>query len=465
MKNKIIMLLGLVLMLPTTVWAASGSIKATVTSTRVTLNNTVTVTVKVSSTDTLGSWQYGLSYDKSKLSLISGDPSIVGYGDGTYSSKTYTYKFKAIAVGSASITIDNPKIVDWNSESAITTSKSDLTLTIKEPVIINYSSDNNLSSLAVEGFTISPEFNKSTLEYSVTIKPDTTSVNIVAKTRDSKAKMSGTGKMNVVEGTNQAKIVVTAENGTSKTYVINITVPEKDPINYKFGQDNYNILRKLPENLPLNFNKATIKFNDEEVPCLQNEKLNITLIYLRNSKNEENFYIYDSSKKSVTIYNEVKNNDITVYITNKEVKIKGYNKRNIKINGVDANGYQLSENSKDFLVTGRNVSTGKDSIYVYDSINKTISLFNEDDYNYLVNETHLYKMITYALGALLGLLLLIVILLASSRKKLIKLMNKTVRKEEIKAEVKEEEQEEKKAKKKNKKKEKRDNINNNENQE
>lgn len=461
MKNKIIMLLGLLLMLPTTVWAASGSIKATASSSRVTLNNTITVTVKVSSTDTLGSWQYGLSYDKSKLSLLSGDPSIVGYGDGTYSSKSYTYKFKAIAVGSATITIDNPKIVDWNSESAITTTKSNLTLTIKEPVIINYSSDNNLASLGVEGFTISPEFNKSTLEYSVTVKPDTTSVNIVAKTSDSKAKMSGTGKMDVVEGTNQAKIVVTAENGTSKTYVINITVPEKDPINYKFGQDNYNILRKLPENLPLNFNKATIKFNDEEVPCLQNEKLNITLIYLRNSKNEENFYIYDASKKLVTIYNEVKNNDITIYLTNKEVKIKGYNKRNIKVNGVETIGYQLSENSKDFLVMGRNVSTGQDNIFVYDSVNKTISLFNEDDYNYLVDETNLYKMITYALGALLGLLLLIVILLASSRKKLIKLMNKTALAEEVI----EEKQEEKQKKKKNKNKDKNKNLDNNENQE
>lgn len=461
MKNKIIMLLGLLLMLPTTVWAASGSIKATASSSRVTLNNTITVTVKVSSTDTLGSWQYGLSYDKSKLSLLSGDPSIVGYGDGTYSSKSYTYKFKAIAVGSATITIDNPKIVDWNSESAITTTKSNLTLTIKEPVIINYSSDNNLASLGVEGFTISPEFNKSTLEYSVTVKPDTTSVNIVAKTSDSKAKMSGTGKMDVVEGTNQAKIVVTAENGTSKTYVINITVPEKDPINYKFGQDNYNILRKLPENLPLNFNKATIKFNDEEVPCLQNEKLNITLIYLRNSKNEENFYIYDASKKLVTIYNEVKNNDITIYLTNKEVKVKGYNKRNIKVNGVETIGYQLSENSKDFLVMGRNVSTGQDNIFVYDSVNKTISLFNEDDYNYLVDATNLYKMITYALGALLGLLLLIVILLASSRKKLIKLMNKTALAEEVI----EEKQEEKQKKKKNKNKDKNKNLDNNENQE
>ena len=149
MKKKIILLITL-LLIPFNVLAASGSIKPSVSSTKVTLNNTVTVTVKVSSSDTLGSWQYGLSYDKSKLSLISGDTNIVGYGDGTYKSKSYTYKFRAIATGSATITIDNPKIIDWTSETSANATGGSLTLTIKEPVVINYSSDNNLKALKVD---------------------------------------------------------------------------------------------------------------------------------------------------------------------------------------------------------------------------------------------------------------------------------------------------------------------------
>ena len=72
MRNKILLLLGLFL-LPLNVFAASGSIKASASSSKVTIGNTITVKVTVSSTDTLGSWRYGLSYDKSKLSLISGD--------------------------------------------------------------------------------------------------------------------------------------------------------------------------------------------------------------------------------------------------------------------------------------------------------------------------------------------------------------------------------------------------------
>lgn len=424
MKKKLLLLFSL-LLLPLNVLAASGSIKATSSSSKVTLNNTVTVTVKVSSTDTLGSWQYGLSYDKSKLSLVSGDTSIVGYGDGTYASKSYTYKFKAIAVGSATISIDNPKIVDWNSESVITTSKSNLTLTIKEPVVINYSSDNNLSSLAVEGFDISPAFNKSTLEYSVLVNSNTTSVNISAKLSDSKAKLSGTGKLDVKEGLNQANVVVTAENGTSKTYVINITVPEKDPITYKFADKEYSILRKLPEVLPINFIATTMKFNDEEVPALQNEKLDIKLLYLRDSQNKEGFYIYDENAKAVKIYNEVKNNDIVIYLTNNLIDIKGYIKKEIKINNVSVWGYQLQENSKDYLVTGRNISTGNEDIYVYDINNRTISVFNEEDYNYLLGEKELYEIITYALSGALILLVFVIILQASSKKKMQKILMNT----------------------------------------
>lgn len=417
MRNKILLLLGL-LLLPLNVFAASGSIKASASSSRVTIGNTITVKVKVSSTDTLGSWRYGLSYDKSKLSLISGDTSIVGYGDGTYKSKTYSYKFKAIATGSARITIDNPKIADWNTEAYIQTSAGNLTLTVKEVVIINYSSDNNLKSLSIDGFDITPVFNKNTLEYSATLKPTTTSIKVNATLSDSKAKLSGVGEVEVKEGTNQINVVVTAENGTSKTYVINAVVPEKDPIEHKFGEETYSILRKLPETIPVNFNNATLKFDNEEVPCLQNQTLNLTLIYLRNSKNEESFYIYDEKSDKVTLYNQIDNNELSVYILNDIDNIKGLHKTTLKINGQEVVAYQIKSGSRDYVIKARNVSTGKENLYVYDQDNKTISLFNQEDINYLLDNSNLYKMLLVGLGALLLVLLLIVIVSANNKKKL-----------------------------------------------
>lgn len=419
MKNKLIIIFTFLLMLPTTVFAASGTVKVTSSSTKVTLNNTVTVTVKVnSSDDTIALVVFGLSYDKTKLSLISGNPYIEESSDGTSSSKSYTYKFKAISVGKASIKLDNPRIGGWNSENWLNVSKSDLTLTIKEPVVINYSSDNNLKSLSVEGFDITPVFNKSTLEYSVTLKPTTTSIKVNATLSDSKAKLSGVGDVEVKEGTNQINVVVTAENGTSKTYVINAVVPEKDPIEHKFGEETYNILRKLPETIPVNFNNATLKFDNEEVPCLQNQTLNLTLIYLRNSKNEESFYIYDEKNDKVTLYNQIDNNELSVYILNDIDSIKGLHKTTLKINGQEVVAYQIKSGSKDYVIKARNISTGKENLYVYDQDNKTISLFNQEDINYLLDNSNLYKMLLVGLGALLLVLLLIVIISANNKKKL-----------------------------------------------
>lgn len=430
MRKKLWLLV--LFLLPLNVFAASGSIKASASSSKVTLNNNVTVTVKVSSSDTLGSWQFNISYDKKRLSLVSGDTSIVGYGDGTYKSKSYTYKFKAISTGSATISVDNAKIVDWDSEQAISTSAGDLTLTIKEPVVINYSSDNNLKSLSVEGFTISPEFNKSTLEYSATLDANTTKVKINATVNDSKAKLSGTGEKEVKEGNNPFEIVVTAENGSSKTYKLNLVVPEKDPIKYSFGDKEYFVLRKLPEEIPVNFNHSIIKFNEEDVACLQNEHLNLTLIYLRDGNNHENFYIYDLTNKTVRLYNEIKSNDISVFISEPTKELKDLEKTTIEINEHEVSAYQIRKGSNHYIIYGKDVSTGEGNYYIYDKTLKTLGLYSPEDVEYLMNSNSIYKILTYALGGLVIVLLLIVILNASTKKKMNIMINKlTEEREEL----------------------------------
>ncbi len=426
MRNKIILLI--LLLLPFNVMAATGKITASASSTKVTLNNNVTVTVKVSSTDNIGSWKFNISYDKKKLSLTSGDTTVVGYGDGTYKSKSYTYKFKAIATGNASITIDNAKIADYETEEYISTSVSNLTLSIKEPVIINYSSDNNLKSLSVDEFKISPEFNKSTLDYSVTTNADTTKIKINASANDTKAKVSGAGEKEVKEGNNAFEIVVTAENGTSKTYKINVVVPEKDPIKYTFNGEEYSILRKLPEKVPVNFKTSTIKFNDEDIMCLQNENLNLTLIYLRDSKNNENFYIYNESNNTINLYNEITTNEISIYLDKPIKELNNLVKTTIKINEQEVEAYQIQKGSKDYIIYGKDVSTGKGAYYVYDKNERTISLFNEDDVNYLLNKNNIYKTLTYAFGALVFIEFIIIILFSNTKKKMNKFLTKMEKK-------------------------------------
>lgn len=450
------LLLFILLLIPFNVFAATGSIKASTSSTKVTLNNTFTIKVTVSSTDTLGSWEFNLNYDKSKLSIQSGQTDLTvreWAREGNSKSKTYTYKFKAISTGTANITIDNAKIGDWDTVQYIKVTTSNLSVSIKEPVVINYSSDNNLKSLSVDGFDISPEFSKSNLSYNVTTNSNTTKIKINAAVNDSKAKVSGIGEFEVVEGTNTFSVVVTAENGTTKTYTLNVVVPEKDPIKHVFRVDTgnidkkapknaqitygykteeFSILRKLPENLPFNFTSSTIKFNEEEVPVLQNEKLNLTLLYLRDKNNKDAFYIYDKEKDSVTLYNEIVNNELHVYLEEPTKTIDNLIPVKVKINDEELNAYQIRENSKDYIVYGTNVITGEKNFYVYDKDNQTISLFNSEDLDYIYKDISFYKMICYVLGALLLLSIIIIILINKGKRKLHKMVDKMIEENESK---------------------------------
>ena len=71
-------------------------------------------------------------------------------------------------------------------------------------------------------------FKPGTYTYSVTVPNDVESVNVYAKTQDIKAQItSGTGNHNLDIGSNDINIIVTAEDGSTQTYTINITREEK----------------------------------------------------------------------------------------------------------------------------------------------------------------------------------------------------------------------------------------------
>ena len=65
-------------------------------------------------------------------------------------------------------------------------------------------------------------FKRDKKEYSVEVPNSTSEVEVYAKAVDSKAKISGTGKVSLKEGSNTVEVVVTAEAGNTETYKLNI---------------------------------------------------------------------------------------------------------------------------------------------------------------------------------------------------------------------------------------------------
>lgn len=84
------------------------------------------------------------------------------------------------------------------------------------------SSNANLKSMTISQEGLTPTFNKSTTDYVLTVGNDVESIQIDATPEDSKAKVTVSGNTDLVEGENTVKIVVKAEDGSTKTY--NITV-------------------------------------------------------------------------------------------------------------------------------------------------------------------------------------------------------------------------------------------------
>ena len=84
------------------------------------------------------------------------------------------------------------------------------------------SSNANLSNLGIRPHDFTG-FSPSKTSYSVTVPSDTESVEVYAQVADNGAKVSGTGTVSLDEGENVVNVTVTAEDGTTKTYTINIT--------------------------------------------------------------------------------------------------------------------------------------------------------------------------------------------------------------------------------------------------
>ena len=165
--NFIILSLITLILLPLSVNAASGTIKITGSS-QVVVGNKITLTVTLSSSTKIGSWEMNLDYDKNYLELLSstsdsGGTRMASVMQSTtgVSSKKYTFTFKAKKTGATTLKVGTYDVYAVNEEKmSITSTGKTVKIITQEELEASYSKDNNLKSLSVEGFELSPAFSK-----------------------------------------------------------------------------------------------------------------------------------------------------------------------------------------------------------------------------------------------------------------------------------------------------------------
>lgn len=377
----------------------------------------VTVNVTVNEPSGLGAWEFNLSYDNSILTLNSGQTHVVDYVQSPgQTRKTYSYKFTVKKEGNANIGIASSNFVSYDEQTRSAPKDSTTINCIKrETIIKNYSSNNNLKSLGVKDYQISPEFNKNELNYTLEVENDVKKITIEGSKEDNKSSITGLGEKEVHEGANSFDIVVTAENGTTKTYHLTVNVKELDPINVKVDKKEMTVIQKEEEldgKVPNHFEKTTVKINDKDVLAYENKVLKLTIVALKDDKGNITFYEYKDN--NYKLYKQLTSGNISIHILDDTKKIpKGYSSYKSKIDNVEYLVYKTNKDDSFFLIYGENIETGKKSLYNYDEVEKTIQRYNKVETKSNNNQKYL---ILGLLGLVLLLLLILLILLGSNKR-------------------------------------------------
>lgn len=358
--------------------AASASINASSSKSTVIVGDTVTVTVRISSSSNLGAWNFDVDYS-SNLTFVSSSFGGLYIADAAQTvntkSKSYTFTFRAKSSGTGSVSISNARVIDFDTEANMSVSRGSTSFKImtQSELESTYSKNNNLSNLEVEGHSLSPAFDQNTLEYNLELEYGTENINIITSTEDSKASVEGDGNVKLSQGLNPIKIVVTAENGSTRTYIINATVKELDPINITVDGEEYSVVREkefLP-NVGSAYQDTVIKIDDKDVPAYYNSITDFTLVGLKNKAGDISLYLYKDG--TYELYEEYNFNQLAIYLLDMDESLlpSGYTKNNIKIGDKEVVAY-TKEGLEYPIIYGLNIATGEKNLYKYDAKENTI---------------------------------------------------------------------------------------------
>ena len=392
------------------------------TSNSVTVGNTITMNIKV--TDAAG-----------KFAISSSDASIVSVSTGSVwiDNATQSVTLKANKVGTATIYVNANDVTTYAGDNVSITKQVKITVNPK-PVVSNNqggnsnttvitprakSSNNYLSSLTIDNLKLNEKFDKEKLEYTLDIPAETEKIKINAQLADSNASLTGTGEVKVSSGVNTFDVVVTAENGSKRTYKIKATLLELEPLKVTIGNDEYTVIRRrkdLPAISEYNTEKDIV-IGENTIEGYYNEKLKYELVGLKDKNGKINYYIYDNDKYK--LYSEYTFNGTTLQILDK--KVDGYKKvtfaydndritsyQEVKMDLVK-NTYALDNNdivgNQFYLFYAKNVETGKEYLYQYDALEKTVQRYNIEVLDMYKDTKNKYYIIILACILVIGVLL------------------------------------------------------------
>ena len=385
----------MVLVMHTTVYAASA--KVSISSSNVTQGDEFEVIITIKADANIGAYNFYIDYDAEILEAVSG---FNGGGNGRVqlmyyvpntdvtSELTAKLTFKAKKPGTTSIKYvsisDDNGVIDFDTTDNMNVTATEGSVTVKAPYVA--STNNYLSSLKVEAvkadgstysLDLSPAFSKDVTKYSAEAVEGVTKLVVSATQEDSKAsiKTSGT-KMD--PGDNTTTITVTAEDGSTRKYVIytavakpaeTTTVPP-EPITVQIdGTDSYIEDINDAVTLPEGFETFDYQYKDNTVVAAKGLVKNLIVTYVtKGDGSAGQLYVYDEAAD--TFY-PMSNIQITqkLYTIVKEpediIIPDGFTETDISIGEQTFKGWVNSEVENIYLIYAMNWN-GDSGLYYYD---------------------------------------------------------------------------------------------------
>lgn len=325
-------------------------------------------------------------------------------GNGGNTTKTLSVTCKATSLGAIGFTLSGDVTSSDGSNINVSGSKR---VTVVEPRPL--SQNNYLASITVGEYELSPAFNEEVTEYSVTVPSTVNEVKIDAKVKDKYAKLSGTGTFEVIEGANSFKITVTAENGATKEYTVNVIVEDVNPIIINIGGKEYTIVKNIKNiTAPELFTNSETTINDVTIPAFVSDVSDFVLVAIKDSEGKEFFAIKDG--ENFILYKTVTIGNLILFIMEKECPYEYFEKETITIGDYEIAGYHSINNSDYYLVYGINMATGNEEWYKYDIKESTLQRYDNNTIVKLKKDLDQYFIVILIFGCSLILAIVISIL-------------------------------------------------------
>ena len=414
---------ALLLCMTQSVFAAGISVTAGQSSVKV--GNTVAFTITVPSNTQ--AWTYQVAWSDN-LTYVSGDTEPMGF-EGNSSRNQLIFKANGEGTGKVwiaggSYSIDRQPYDASGSATVSIVSASQPSQGYDhgdfddDPPTPSKSSNNALASLTVSAGELAPAFDPTITDYTLSLPLRTNKITFTATPSDSKATVQGNGEVALRSGENKVAVVVTAEDGSAKTYNITVKVAREPTVFFSLNGESLGVMQDTDGvTPPAGFSPTTVPYSGEELPAWTNAAGQMLLYLVNQDTLAAGFYLYDEAEGVQSPYLPIVYGATTYVYTGvpaEKESIPGLTLCDVEAFGHILKGWKYEDASlQDFCVLYLMDAGGNYGCHTYDSQSGTLQRFSGAVFTDDGRTMRVPMLYVYIAGGAAAVLLLLVIILAA----------------------------------------------------